>query len=259
MDKCVLTFVDILGFANSVKALAANPSDAAFNRVKTKVRMFVSNLAADADPDRVGIQSFSDCVVRSRKVRAHETEAKVLGEEIKRLALCQRLCVSDNFVVRGGITIGMHFQGTLQARGYGPAKCMISPAMIEAYRMETTLAKYPRIIVKGDVVRNCGLQTSPLLAFDKRTDLYYIDYLWDSYVENAEEDDPFFQEHFDFIDNAVYAPDSEIEKKYKWLMRYHNRTLKRVFAAEWNGNTAWRDQGTRRQYMQQMNENAPLF
>ena len=257
MEKYIISFIDILGFrddVNSISKSSGKHSELKFKSVKKKVASFVSNLAADADSSTVKIQSFSDCVVRARRVNQTGSLSSILKEEIERISNCQLWCLQDGFIIRGGIAIGNHFDGKIDAKGFGDVDCMISPAMIEAYHLESKLAKYPRIVLHPKTIKEHKLDDWDYLIYDKVSDVYYIDYLWACYSNHGEHDHSRFNEHYNLISTGLMSSNSKVKRKYNWLKGYHNRTLNQIMSIEWNENEAWRQQFSYKQYVQYQKE-----
>ena len=81
LKKCVLSFIDILGFANQVQGI---DSERKLKSAQRKLRKFVSNLGVDED-HRTSIDSFSDCVIRTVALGADDNVKEILKSEIRRL------------------------------------------------------------------------------------------------------------------------------------------------------------------------------
>lgn len=231
MNRCILSFIDILGFAAEVESIGN--SEVKFKKVKRSVRAFVSNLASDSEESVVSVLNFSDCVVRARLVRESEDVRHILREEIERLSSCQLWCLQDGFAIRGGVSVGSHFQGRIKPRGFSSVHCIISPALIRAFRLESKHAKYPRIVLSEDTVAANGLTDYEYLVHDKRDHLFSIDYLWACYLKNAELDHRNFSDSKTLITQGLTSQSARVRAKYLWLKRYHNRTLKAVMENAW--------------------------
>ena len=259
MKKSVVTFIDILGFADEVKALATTSSTERFNKVREKVISFVSHITVDSEPGEVVTSSFSDCIVRARIVKSGERDKDVLQEEVERIAKCQIWCQGDGFVVRGGMSLGNHFEGSIPGADGENIKCMISPALIEAHYLESRIAKYPRVVLSRSLVDRHKLQSLPFLKFDGVRDVYFIDYLLYQYLDNAELDDQIFEQHRDLIVDGLRNGNKKVRSKYRWMKSYHNRTLNELMRTEWSTNDAWQEQMTLRKYLSTTRKELPFL
>jgi hypothetical protein len=128
-----VAFVDILGFSNIVRASVSSP-DQAEELAKILQRLAnrtTSTGISDAD-DFLG-QSFSDCIVLSENATP-----KGLLYLLQTLTFVSLDLLSNGILVRGGIAKGqLHHTD----------KVVFGPALIEAYRLESQIAKFPRIIL----------------------------------------------------------------------------------------------------------------
>jgi hypothetical protein len=246
VEKYIVSFIDILGFSEIVKSIT---SDASLRKVRKRVRAFISNLATDVDSTSITIQTFSDCAIRARKIRTGEDGKAVLKNEIKRLSKCQRWCIQDGLIVRGGVSSGVHFVGKEKPKGCKSVNCIVSPAMIDAYRLEARVARFPRIIISNDLVKSNHLERFEYLTYDRMDDVYFIDYMWSCYLEDGTDDHEFFDQQRDFIEREHPRDRSKVSRKYAWLKRYHNSTLQRIVNQEWKDNPNWKQEYSRKKYL----------
>jgi hypothetical protein len=135
--------------------------------------------------------------------------------------------------VRGAITVGDVFVGENMVFG---------APIIEAHRLESKTAKYPRIILSNDVVdmardhlqfykSGCAPHIQSLLVDEKGvTFLNYLNLAYDGSVE-PEEAHEILKRHKERIENNLalnntgVAKDEGVLKKYRWLARYHNSVI----------------------------------
>ena len=138
--------------------------------------------------------------------------------------------------VRGGITVGKLIHDELKCFG---------PAMVEAYKIESEIAVFPRVIIKPkvmeyDLKRPGEANTVAyeaeflrgLIKRDSRDEQIFLDYMKQSqefdtpemYYEYVRKTREFIIENLD-----KYATDKELLRKYKWLKRYYNKTIKSVY------------------------------
>jgi hypothetical protein len=134
-----VAFVDILGFSDIVRNSERSPHQAmALVRVLERIRArSLGGAADDLFGDDFKVQSFSDTIVLSEKVT--ETGLKWLLYSVADLTLD---LLAQGILTRGGITKGLMYHSEGVAFG---------PAFLSAYYLESTIAKYPRVVVDRSV------------------------------------------------------------------------------------------------------------
>ena len=232
MDNWMFSFVDILGFASEVKAIS---SEEDMKKVKSKITDFVSNFAVDAElnPDDANsdcisengifVKSFSDSVLRVKRLPEDVTDS--INSEFEALIKATNWCIQEGYLIRGGVTIGRHFDGYSKIPGDRFVPIMISPALIEAYKIETTIAKYPRIVLSEKVIEHLNQKNQEFLYWYRN--VASIDYLWFDFIENGDSNSDVIVKH---ANSAISTAKSKaIREKYQWLKNYHNKTMERIF------------------------------
>jgi hypothetical protein len=135
-DDATVAFIDILGFSDIVKqsvALTAKATEliAILEDIANAKQEFADDFEIVSDDFKA--QSFSDCIVLS------ENASPVgLFHLMAAVTLLSFRLLSKGVFVRDGIAKGsLHHSD----------KVVFGPAMIDAYRLESTTARYPRILV----------------------------------------------------------------------------------------------------------------
>ena len=122
-------------------------------------------------------------------------------------------------------------------------KQLYGPGIIDAYRLESKTAKYPRIVVDENVLnelagnKNLWVHdrddelnaVNGLLRKDEKDGLLYVDYLRVIQGEcEGQEFDDFKEKHDALIKMRLeqYSTNIAVREKYEWLRRYHDSTLK---------------------------------
>jgi hypothetical protein len=232
--EALVTFIDILGFRGLVKENAA----ATINNVLETLQCAASEHSvqtderdAEDDPGAGTSFAFSDSIVRVRPYDRAPGEGAVFAE-LFFLALTQGELAFEGIFVRGGVTIGeIYFENNK----------LFGPALVRAYDIERK-AKYPRIVIDKKVMeeyeRDSRLRASHhSFAHDKwyvKSLMYrnFVDYLPVSIgeMEFDIDRDNALVEHARYIKAAISAATKrDVRMKYKWLVRYHNAALKRIF------------------------------
>jgi hypothetical protein len=130
----VVAFIDILGFSAIVANSITSPEQAS-SLVKILQQMADGarsdlNFAAGED---FKVQTFSDCIVMSENASDYG-----LSHLVYAVSGLARDLLAEGVLARGGIAKG---------RLYHSDGIVFGPALIVAYGLESTTAKYPRIVV----------------------------------------------------------------------------------------------------------------
>lgn len=130
-----VAFIDILGFKGIVeKERSSGYSGEQLNKL----------LACHSECEKIfkehglDIVQFSDSIVISKN---YEKEA--FHEFVSSVSDYQKYLMQQGFLCRGGVAVNKH---------YSLSSFIFSPALIEAYRVESEKAIYPRVVVSEDVI-----------------------------------------------------------------------------------------------------------
>jgi hypothetical protein len=239
-ERCVVTFIDILGY----KSLLETRHAADIVKVLRALRSFTAGDADDDEPPtrldeaRLYTQSFSesvsDAVVRVRTVDTQSRDGP-FGYELIDLMHATVECVNQGILIRGGMTIGPVHVGL---DGKGP---IFGIAMVRAYQIEENEAVYPRIMIDEDALE--AYLTDQSLWQDGQFDpheaemvhefigmaedgSYFLDYLraagpgeFDAGVAGQLE---FLRRHRDLIVKELETARGAVRRKLVWLANYHN-------------------------------------
>lgn len=242
-ERCVVTFIDILGYRNLLNTRTAEEIVGIVNAL----RQFT---AGDSDEDnppqrmdehRLYSQSFSesvsDAVVRVRTIDTQSSDGAFVLELID-LMHAMIECVNRGILIRGGMTIGPVHIGL---DGRGP---IFGNGMVRAFKIESEEAIYPRIMI-DDAALEAYLSDESLWN-DSDIDAdearlarqfiavaddgsHFVDYLraagpgeFDAGVAGQFE---FLQRHRHLIVDNLTIEDQKARRKLVWLANYHNRFI----------------------------------
>lgn len=219
-----VAFLDILGFKNMVYDSISDPYklqkiDMALNYIRN---IQLENYKFDNTDMGKQVSVFSDSIVISYKVEP--------GAGFFVLLDLVHICIdllSSGILVRGGVTVG----GLVHEIN----KCY-GPAMIEAYKLESQMACYPRIIITPAVIEN-GLfyrintyeQESEYindLVQEAENGHYHLDYL----SQTSEFDNPrdVMCKVREFIISSLNSCPEDAKPKLIWMRDYYNETIKKL-------------------------------
>ena len=239
-EKCIVTFIDILGFRHLIGQSSAAD-------IREILRIFREHAKPYDDGDQTGsgerrltsqvkMEIVSDAVVRARTIHTDYRDG-ALFHELLDLVFIQSFCLNQGILLRGALTIDyMHVGPDLEGPVFGPG-------LVNAYLMEEREAVYPRIIVDEAVMQRFPKDKAlwkeghseaqetryvrDLVKADE-AGLAFVDYLRaiKTEVEHYGEYLGFLERHADLIRQGLSDPSPrEVQRKYAWLRNYHDRRV----------------------------------
>ena len=220
----IVAFVDVLGFKGLV--------DSSKNDVKV-LRNITSALStlyewiwkweADGGDSSFAFTQFSDSVVLSALADTQDSFEMLLQLMLGIVDIAYSNCI----IVRGGIARGKLIHDN---------EMVVGPAMVDAYFLESQIAKYPRIVISEELKTEfeVNLQeyvdSQPNLTeiprFNKIFKQDDVDGLW--YMDYIDPDEEFVIRHSkkDYIETlkdiarkGLSNSDANVRMKYEWLER----------------------------------------
>jgi hypothetical protein len=236
-EKSILTYIDILGFSELITNKSAGDISRSIRVVReaAQPKRFKSTTPEISEAD---FRNFSDlCIIR--KVIAGKGKFPASGEvhsQILHMVHVQTgLLFDEGILLRGGITVGD------VALSYGQ---LFGPAVNRGYAIESQVARFPRIVVGEEVLRE--VKNNPALwVNDADYDLkatksllrrdfdgeYFVDYLRviEEELDERSEYPALLDEHAEFIRRGLrrHKDNASILAKYKWLREYHRYTVEK--------------------------------
>ena len=220
----ICCFIDILGFARRVEeTISPDGSDATqdIEAIADALECIRITLDIDRPEDRIEyeVTQFSDSVVVSFSATA---ESGVF------YALLYILWVQINLVLRGILIRG----GIARGRLIHTDKFLFGPAMVDAYKLESEKANFPRVILDKGIVQ-AGVEAhgehhfpeheeSSILSIisEDEDKFFYIDYITKAKTEldDPECDYPDYLSNLrNIISIGLNEPDKGIVQKYEWM------------------------------------------
>ena len=195
-------------------------------------------LLGNAVTIRPAISTFSDNLVISYNIN----EIKLINDGntnayfiwpslIKMISLIASQALGIGFLIRGGATIGKlyHSQGVI-----------FGEALVDSYKIESSISKYPRIVISNEIVNNHDfMEHKSMWLFKDMDGLYCIDYffsmLWESGIVGVGSRYP-SKEWFDKAVNMMNLKLNELSKSGKqteysnwhWFAKNFKLGLQRV-------------------------------
>jgi len=231
----IVTFLDLLGFANAVASgkpvieileMLNAVNEAAFEDSETKKLVQIEYMCV------------SDCMIRSLHLK---DPAKVTAPELQQemLQLCHMQCrlILQGFPVRGAVSHGpVYFTG----------RTLFGPAYQKAYILERDAAQFPRIIVdqavvddfvgypegKGDTSHGGAMNELRGQIRKDKDGMWFVDYLrsFRSELDSEVEYRDFLSAHRRLIADRLVAHAGSVGicQKYEWMRGYHNEVVQEL-------------------------------
>lgn len=231
--KQVVTFLDIMGFREIVKA-------GDVDRITRMLDLIQAKAAApnEGNPNDTSVISFSDSVIRARPGGTDAVGA--LMHEVNELATAQWELMEFGILVRGGMTYGDVLMAP--ARAFGPA-------FVRAYELEANWARSPRVVLDPRTVEHIRDQAAANQLVSRRKllqsvrasiildqdGLWFIDYIGVAHRRLGREQHQAamarLRETIISEANAL-KPESAVWAKYLWLIRYFNGARTKFYKNE---------------------------
>lgn len=157
-----VAFLDVLGFTQMVESDIKSGNHAFLSKL-FKCHQDAGHIFND-DPN-CSITQFSDSIVIAKPYDANSFDSFAT-----RVAQYQRLLLDNGLLCRGGIAVNKHFSN---------GSFTFSAGVIEAYRVESQAARYPRVVVSADVIDLVypDQKKIPSLLVKEDDGLLFIDYI----------------------------------------------------------------------------------
>lgn len=226
-DTKIICFLDILGFEQIVNDSTSRDLSIQNTALgKLNIIYEIYNTHEFTQFDTPTITQFSDSIVISIQFIQEDAvfffllRLKML---IQKLAEKQILC-------RGGISVG---------NLYHKDQTICGPALIEAYKLESKIANYPRVILHQEIleiakrykgaqntIKQVELYLMDIVGYDS-DGFYYIDYLNNIETEHGTEKEitDYFSKIRDMVEQFICHKDINLRSKYVWLRVKYNEAV----------------------------------
>ena len=224
-------FLDFLGFKELVDRTVR---ESGFLRQLIRAMDEVGGIGSD-DAELLSSQQitqFSDSIVVSYRV----TERSAVFWLLNAIAFCVVRLVELGFLVRGGVTAG---------RVYHSARHVLGPAMNEAYRLESQVAKYPRVVIDPKLLSIARrARNEDHSAHDEEEYVrnfmtrdadgqFFFDYVsWKSVVDVTGGADALYGDYLGslgtLIREGLRHDDPRVQEKYLWLHPRYAAAIQKI-------------------------------
>jgi hypothetical protein len=231
--ESIITYFDVLGF----KAMVRDKSPREVERALRYMLRISKPDAATAGDWEQEFRNFSDLVIRTVPLDSEanrEDRVGIFFAELIDIVHAQANCAADGVLLRGSMTLGDIYVG----------ETVYGPGLIKAYELESTVAKYPRIIVDPGLLtafrREAALQQDGVdfkrqdrevrQVLKQDTDgVWFVDYLRAFMFSELDppDDGAFIQQHSSIVRDLYEGCTrlDDIAVKAGWLANYHNTVV----------------------------------
>lgn len=201
-----VAFLDILGFKDMVESDMEGQSSTYLSKLFT-CHQSAAPIFRDG-PD-CQISQFSDSIVISKPFAADSFEWFAI-----RIARYQQLLLNEGLLCRGGVAVNKHFSN---------GSFTFSAGLIEAYRVESKNARYPRVVISPDVMDLLFPDRAALPTFLVEEDdgLFFIDYIGFDLRKRRQ----LTSSIGEIVSNLLKNKDSSVREKGLWLAAYSDAVL----------------------------------
>lgn len=212
----IVCFIDILGFSDFIDKYDKDTTSDLLQEISNILKFaldstFNSSFRKSLTDNYIQYQTFSDNVCISIPYFDNEIDfTNNLSLLFNYIRTIQNILMEKGFFIRGGISIGNF---------YSDKNIIFSKALVDAYKLESKVAIYPRVVIDNKIIsklNNYKMERLNYLNFDK---IIISDW------ENISFVNPFglFEESFDFIKKFEEKPNNENpfpgEVEFKELMK----------------------------------------
>lgn len=202
-----VAFLDVLGFSNMVQSDAAN-NDQSFLMKLFKCHQSAAQIFSD-DPN-CSVTQFSDSIVIAKPY-----DASAFSWFVTRVAEYQRLLLDEELLCRGGVAVNKHFSN---------GSFTFSAGLIDAYRVESKTARYPRVVISSDVLDLVfpDMNEIPKNIIKEDDGLYFIDYIG---ITKRKRSARLLNSIRNVVQDLLQSKDASIREKGLWLAEYADSVI----------------------------------
>lgn len=237
-----VAFVDVMGVKNYIRE-SNDPNE--LKLFSQLMHMYANQPFADG---KVNVTMFSDCMYLIAEEQCLDQLICLLANFAYNLLVNRENYTTVNsdgsidssiiwrcFKLRGGITYGKVISLDEEAQRKNlpySFNMVLGPAALDAYKLESTKAVYPRIIVDDDFLKHCTEKSVSLeryyLSRDTESDYYYLDF-WDYMFKGKCGSNNFLEECIEYtkkeLKEAKEKSNPKLVGQIYWYLDYLERHL----------------------------------
>lgn len=202
-----VAFLDVLGFSEMVAEDIKSEDHRHLSKL-FKCHQAAAHIFSD-DPN-CSITQFSDSIVVAKPF-----DADAFDWFVTRVAKYQRLLLDEELLCRGGISVNKHFSN---------GSFTFSAGLIAAYRVESKMARYPRVVVSPEVMELIfpGVTDVPKHLVREDDGLLFVDYIGHTRATKPKRLESAVES---VVRTLLGSETASIREKGIWLASYSDRVL----------------------------------
>jgi hypothetical protein len=246
-ENHLVAYIDLLGFTDAVDSSLAQEKNELLQLLQTFASVRKEAPVHDVQIDtpsykyivaRPGFMSVSDSIIISYKIPTSRDINMALIQLTNHISWVAAHALKKGFLIRGGISIGeMYYKDDI----------FMGKAYIDAYRLESQLAIFPRVLIHESLKDNTEHyftkpDSQPFYRFIEDIDgMYMLDYFSVMIFITPEFETPAYLNEKEAIINQIKLFNSKINKnitnlkymdkartKWKWFLHHFNLTKERL-------------------------------
>lgn len=234
--ESIVCFTDILGFSALNKSLNLEESNFLLRDLHSNLKEQYQ-IMQRTNPN-AHFKAFTDNIILAYPL--YDEGEGWAGSIFMSFIDYQLYMTLKGYFLRGGISTGTY---------YGDKTIAYGPALIEAYKLESTIATSPRIILSPQMIRMvqvhiryyAEVEISPQFNHILKDEdgIYFLNYLYQLHEEyNISEDFENYKNsilsHKILVERKLqeFQEDERIVNKYRWVAQYHNYYCREYFMEE---------------------------
>jgi hypothetical protein len=203
-----VAFLDVLGFKEMVSADIKSDDQSHLAKL---FRCHQSAATIFRDDPNCSITQFSDSIVIAKPY-----DAKHFQEFVNKVAKYQRLLLDEELLCRGGIAVNKHFSN---------GSFTFSAGLIGAHKVESTMARYPRVVISPDVLALIYPDQKRLPPALVREDdgFFFVDYIG---LLRRKRPVKLLASVTSVVERLLKSDEQSVREKGLWLASYSDAVLK---------------------------------
>lgn len=217
----IVAFIDVLGTKEKILISETDSLNIVHNSYNEAIKYMEMIFNKDwFDNRRPKVKIFSDNIILYCPVLNNDYKIAFI-DVLMLVGMIQTQFLNNGYLVRGGITAGSFFADDIMAWG---------SALVEAYKLESDCAIYPRIIISSSIENKLNLCNFITMISQDDDKKFFVDYMssgfgLDDYVRFAILNKAYQNNENDIIRNINIE---KVIKKLIWHKKYITKKMEEL-------------------------------
>ena len=210
----IVVYIDFLGTGDKIQKENGEPALNEIYEIYHSALRYKQRKKTELDFQKLKVKVFSDNILIAIPSPAINDLTSLQTILSFAASIQLKAFIEYNWLIRGGVSYGYLYLDEVFVWG---------DALLDAYRIESTVAKYPRIVISGDIISELDDENINRLniCYDDSDGCYFLSYMEHSNMIKFEGELDSLNER---CQNLIkkYSSEPEILPKYIWLRDYHH-------------------------------------